>query len=63
MRLDTRWGKHNLKLYEKQQKRLISIDTAHILKMRKIKEKRRLKNGRKPNKTKVKKKSAKFNKI
>ena len=62
MRLDTHWGRHNLKLHEKQQKSLIKIDTRHILKQRKIKQKRRLRNGRKTNKTKVKKKSAKFNK-
>lgn len=63
MRLDTHWGKHNLKMYEKQQKPLLNINLEHILKQRKIKEKRRARNGRKLKKDKIKKKSAKFNKI
>ena len=66
MRLDKHWGRHNLKMYEKQQKAPTrKIDTKQILKQRKIKEKRRalnLKNRKKKGKSKMKK-SAKFNKV
>lgn len=64
LRLDTHWGRHNMKVNEKQYKPL-RINTEHILKQRTIKEKRRERNRRKPNKKKdkVKKKSTKFNKI
>ncbi|KAK7603245.1 hypothetical protein V9T40_003244 [Parthenolecanium corni] len=63
MRLNTHWSRHNLKVSQKQQKPQIDINLERILKQRKIKEKRRQRNGRKPNKTKFKKKSAKFNKV
>ena len=63
MRLDKHWGRHNLKAYEKQQKPVIKFDTKHILKQRKIKEKRKLKNRKKNGKSKVKKKSSKLNKV
>lgn len=62
MRLNTHWGRHNLKVLQKQQKPQVDVNLERILKQRKIKEKRRQRNGRKPSKTKVKKKSAKFNK-
>lgn len=63
-RLDTRWGRHNAKLREKQSEHRLKVDTKHILKQRIIKEHRRQKNGRKPvKKDKIRKKSAKFNKI
>lgn len=63
-RLDTRWGRHNAKLREKQSESRLKLDTKHILKQRLIKERRREKNGRKPvKKDKILKKSAKFNKF
>jgi len=63
-RLDTRWGRHNAKLREKQSEHRLKVDTKHILKQRLIKEHRRQKNGRKPaKKDKIRKKSAKFNKF
>lgn len=63
-KLDTRWGRHNAKLREKQSEHRLKLDTKHILKQRIIKDHRRKKNGRKPvKKDKIRKKSAKFNKI
>jgi hypothetical protein len=63
-RLDTRWGRHNAKLREKESEHRLKLDTKHILKQRIIKEHRRQKNGRKPvKKDKIRKKSAKFNKF
>lgn len=63
-RLDTRWGRHNAKLREKQSEHRLKLDTKHILKQRIIKEKQKQKKGRKPaKKDKIHKKSAKFNKF
>lgn len=66
MRLNTHWGKHNLKVFEKERaKPMLDMNLERILKQRKIKEKRKARNqrARKTKKTKVKKKSAKFNKV